>query len=158
MPFQFTCPQGHLLEAEPFQAGQQCVCPMCGQPFLIPSPVGALAAEAPGGPGMYSPASASSSYAPPDAAAVEQRRRPPGGTEPQAPNQAHAEPSGAGTAGELPFPLGTRLTCRCSASLSQGARIGSAADMLNQFARCPQCQAQFTLRERDSVVPKEAFR
>lgn len=45
MPFQFQCPQGHLLEGEPSQAGQQCVCPMCGMLFLIPQPV--VAPEAP---------------------------------------------------------------------------------------------------------------
>jgi len=38
MPFQFMCPQGHLLEAEESQAGQSCGCPICGAAFIIPSP------------------------------------------------------------------------------------------------------------------------
>ena len=38
MPFQFTCPQGHLLEGDESQAGQQCQCPTCGMLFLIPQP------------------------------------------------------------------------------------------------------------------------
>lgn len=39
MSFQFECPNGHLLEGTPDQAGQQCHCPTCGMLFLIPEPV-----------------------------------------------------------------------------------------------------------------------
>lgn len=39
MSFQFECPNGHLLEGTPDQAGQQCHCPTCGMLFLIPDPV-----------------------------------------------------------------------------------------------------------------------
>lgn len=45
MAFQFTCPQGHLLEGDESQAGQQCHCPQCGMLFLIPEPVAAEAAD-----------------------------------------------------------------------------------------------------------------
>ncbi len=38
MAFQFLCPQGHLLQAEESQAGQQSQCPYCGIVFLIPQP------------------------------------------------------------------------------------------------------------------------
>jgi hypothetical protein len=144
MPFQFTCPQGHLLEAEPFQAGQQCVCPMCGQPFLIPSPVGAVAPTQ-GGPAMYGSTSAL-----PDSAAREEQPAPQ--PEPQAAPQASAEPTGADAAAGLPFvtqntadlPL-LHIPC------PKGHELEVPRDMLNQFVECPQCQAQFTLRERDSV-------
>jgi hypothetical protein len=34
--FQFTCPQGHLLECEPAYAGMQSQCPTCGTLFIIP--------------------------------------------------------------------------------------------------------------------------
>lgn len=144
MPFQFTCPQGHLLEAEPFQAGQQCVCPMCGQPFLIPSPVGAVAPML-GGPAMYGSTSAL-----PDSAAREEQLAPQ--PEPQAAPQASAEPTGADAAAGLPFvtqntadlPL-LHIPC------PKGHELEVPRDMLNQFVECPQCQAQFTLRERDSV-------
>ncbi|MCS7304085.1 MAG: hypothetical protein NZ602_03120 [Thermoguttaceae bacterium] len=45
MPFQFLCPQGHLLQGELWQAGQQSMCPICQSVFLIPSPgVGGSAA------------------------------------------------------------------------------------------------------------------
>jgi hypothetical protein len=43
--FQFTCPQGHLLEGDESQAGQQCHCPQCGMLFVIPQPVAAEAEE-----------------------------------------------------------------------------------------------------------------
>jgi hypothetical protein len=39
MPFQFECPQGHLLEGEPQQAGQTINCPVCGMLFIIPPPI-----------------------------------------------------------------------------------------------------------------------
>ena len=47
MAFQFLCPQGHLLQAEESQAGQQCQCPYCQGLFLIP--------PAPQGPGSVPP-------------------------------------------------------------------------------------------------------
>ncbi len=40
MTFQFTCPQGHLLEGDGAHAGMQSQCPMCGTMFLIPQPPG----------------------------------------------------------------------------------------------------------------------
>ncbi len=40
MAFQFLCPQGHLLQGEPWQAGQQSMCPYCRSVFIIPSPQG----------------------------------------------------------------------------------------------------------------------
>lgn len=36
MPFQFYCPQGHLLEGHESQMGQQGQCPMCGAMFVFP--------------------------------------------------------------------------------------------------------------------------
>ncbi len=45
MAFQFKCPQGHLLEGDESQAGQQCQCPDCGMTFVIPSPVPEAAGE-----------------------------------------------------------------------------------------------------------------
>ncbi len=36
MPFQFYCPQGHLLEGHEAQMGQQGQCPMCGSMFMFP--------------------------------------------------------------------------------------------------------------------------
>ena len=38
MPFQFCCPQGHVLQGELSQVGQLLQCPMCGSSFLVPPP------------------------------------------------------------------------------------------------------------------------
>lgn len=56
MPFQFYCPQGHLLEGHESQMGRQSQCPMCGSVFVVPlTPGGSL----PGGmmpqPGAMQP-------------------------------------------------------------------------------------------------------
>ncbi|HWB10744.1 MAG TPA: hypothetical protein VG826_16055 [Pirellulales bacterium] len=52
MPFQFYCPQGHLLEGHESQAGQQSQCPLCGTVFVMPTIPGAPlpAAGVPGQP------------------------------------------------------------------------------------------------------------
>jgi hypothetical protein len=47
MPFQFYCPQGHLLQGDESQQGQQSQCPMCGTVFLIPVVSPQAAAPAP---------------------------------------------------------------------------------------------------------------
>ena len=47
MPFQFYCPQGHLLEGHESQMGQQSQCPLCGSMFLIPMLPQPAAAAAP---------------------------------------------------------------------------------------------------------------
>jgi hypothetical protein len=43
MPFQYCCPQGHLLQGDESQVGQPCQCPFCGTTFAMPTP----AAQAP---------------------------------------------------------------------------------------------------------------
>ncbi len=45
MPFQFMCPQGHLLEGHESQMGQQVPCPVCGTLMIVPI-VGANPVEA----------------------------------------------------------------------------------------------------------------
>jgi hypothetical protein len=39
MPFQFLCPQGHLLQGEDSQMGLQTQCPICSVVFVIPQVV-----------------------------------------------------------------------------------------------------------------------
>jgi len=36
MAFQFYCPNGHLLQGDESQQGQQSQCPMCGAMFIVP--------------------------------------------------------------------------------------------------------------------------
>jgi len=55
MPFQFQCPQSHLLEGEESQAGQPVNCPVCQMLFLIPAPLAAPAASGPTQPGAAEP-------------------------------------------------------------------------------------------------------
>jgi hypothetical protein len=39
MPFQFYCPQGHVLQSDESSVGQACQCPYCGAAFLVPAPM-----------------------------------------------------------------------------------------------------------------------
>ena len=62
MPFQFYCPQGHLLEGHESQMGQQSQCPICGGVFVIPVAPGMPVPQpgwapgyAPQPPGYYPP-------------------------------------------------------------------------------------------------------
>lgn len=55
MPFQFYCPNGHLLQANENQIGQSCVCPHCQIEIIIPAPTG------------YTPAPSSAPPTPPGA-------------------------------------------------------------------------------------------
>ena len=51
MAFPFYCPQGHLLQGEPEQAGQPCQCPQCGSTFLVPQANAAGSGDGPQTPG-----------------------------------------------------------------------------------------------------------
>ena len=46
MAFQFLCPQGHLLQADPSQMGRTINCPTCGVLFVVPSLTVAPAVQA----------------------------------------------------------------------------------------------------------------
>ena len=65
MPFQFYCPQGHLLEGHESQMGQQSQCPLCGAIFLIPQPQAAAAPPPPAPPPEPAPAPPPAASAPP---------------------------------------------------------------------------------------------
>lgn len=135
MAFQFQCPQGHLLEVDESQVGQQCQCPMCGVTFVIPAPPGA----SPFGVSPYSPAP---SFAP--APAVE------------APSFPFAPASGA-AAGFDPFsqpaePRFLHIPC------PQGHELEVPLEMVGQDVLCPHCQTQFRLRDKDSVEHQQKRR
>jgi len=149
MPFQFLCPQGHLLQAELSQVGQQCQCPFCQSVFLIPAPLPAATGESPpGGPGT-------SSGPPPF--------QPPSVFGPTTPGQP-ADQVFPGIQVGLP-PESTRgtpspgqLDLSGPGSLSvvhiacpSGHELETPREMLGQQAMCPFCQAQFLLRFEDSV-------
>jgi hypothetical protein len=69
MPFQFMCPQGHLLEGTEAMMGQQSQCPLCGSLFIVPVIGPAPAAPVVfGQPGPVAPGGWQSTAAAPPAA------------------------------------------------------------------------------------------
>ncbi|MBC7856804.1 MAG: hypothetical protein IAF94_25520 [Pirellulaceae bacterium] len=142
MSFQFQCPQGHLLEGETSQAGKAVNCPTCGMLFLIPAPLAEPVPESVAqnygpmfGPPGEQPASrfahlgtgtATDDAPPVDASAG------PVMEEPEAPAEQELL--------HIPCPNGHELE--------------TPLDMLEQEVLCPQCNAQFRLRKKDSVEYK----
>lgn len=125
MAFQFHCPQGHLLEGDPSQAGQQCQCPLCGNMFAIPSPAEPQAEPFPGSAPQVQPGAATQ----PSFSDVQ-------------PGPAVFDP--AGNQG----PQLLHIPC------PNGHELEVPPDMLNQDVMCPHCGVQFLLRERDSLEYK----
>lgn len=107
MSFQFECPNGHLLEGTPDQAGQQCHCPTCGMLFLIPEP-----------------------------------------TEEEAPAEAAGWPVAGGSRSGV---LGPKAPELYHIPCPNGHELETPPEMLEQEVLCPQCNAQFKLRRKDSI-------
>ena len=66
MPYQFSCPQGHLLQGDESVAGQILQCPVCGAGFLVVPPTGDAPAGGgfPQGPGIFPVSDAPPSFSP----------------------------------------------------------------------------------------------
>lgn len=141
MSFQFQCPQGHLLEGDPSQAGQAVNCPTCGMLFLIPAPLAAPVEQASAfGPSFGPPGEqAASRFAHLGAASAADEAAPDRG-EPAAPVMEAPEPPAEPELLHIPCPNGHELE--------------TPLDMLEQEVLCPQCNAQFRLRKKDSVEYK----
>lgn len=138
MPFQFYCPQGHLLEGHETQMGQQSQCPLCGAVFLIPvlPQQAAPAAHVPSGfPDLEAAAAPAAPSQPPPPA--EAPAPPP--PEPEPPKQ-EAPP---------PEPRIYRIAC------PKGHVLETPSDMVGQQALCPYCNTQFELRYEDSIEYQE---
>jgi hypothetical protein len=141
MTYQFQCPQGHLLEGEPAQAGQQCNCPTCGMLFIIPPAPEVAAAPA------HNPFEPAASDPP-------QPAMPNFG----APGVAPGEPApniGGAAADVTEDPLASSsepelLHIPCP----NGHELETPLDMLDQEVLCPHCGVQFCLRMQDSVEHK----
>lgn len=137
MPFQFNCPQGHLLSAEPNQAGQQVQCPICQSQFAIP----AAPAAAPPPPPVA--ATAASGMA-------DDGFDPLGGVDDEIPDGAEdGIGDGGGTFSDIDI---------YSIPCPNGHVLETPVEMLGQHAMCPHCQSQFELREEDSHEYKERRR
>jgi hypothetical protein len=181
MPFQITCPNGHLLLAEPQQAGQQCQCPTCGIMFLIPAPPAQAAPMAmPAAPSPVPMATAPAAF-PPTAAPAPPGAAPdvfppaagPPDVEP-APSDADRaasafEPaadisfgprfpdvSTPGAAGKVAFdPTGQVAGPQMlHIPCPDGHMLETPPEMVGEEVICPHCGRQFTLREKDSVEHK----
>jgi hypothetical protein len=130
MAFQFTCPQGHLLSGDESQAGQQCHCPTCGMLFIIPEPIAAPVAVSFGAGNRFA------------------------GLAETQPAEAPALSFGGGGAATAtmapPAPAEELLHIACP----NGHELETPVDMLDQDVLCPQCNAQFRLRRKDSIEHK----
>lgn len=142
MPFQFYCPQGHLLSGEPAQSGQTCQCPICQMMFIIP--------QAPGmpqpGPQPYAdPNQFPAQFSP---APVESPQATVVGEMTSETAEAPAEEAPAEPAEEelihIPCPNGHELE--------------TPKDMVGQDVMCPHCEVQFRLKFEDSIEYKEKRR
>ena len=135
MAFQFQCPQGHLLSGDESQAGQQCHCPTCGMLFIIPQPIGAPVAAA----GGYDPTNRWAAIAQQTTAAE---------TPPFVPGAA-ASPTATMSPAAPAEPELLHIPC------PNGHELETPLDMLDQEVLCPQCNAQFRLRKKNSVEYKK---
>jgi len=147
MAFQFLCPQGHLLQGEESQAGQQCKCPTCGTLFLIPHPAGPAVPSSsepspgPGGLGQ-APPPAPPADPPSDSTAEEF----PGIQTEAGPGRSAIGAAEPGVS--LPTdgtPDVVHIAC------PSGHELETPREMLGQVAMCPYCQVQFELRWEESV-------
>jgi len=130
MPFQFYCPQGHLLEGHESQMGTPGQCPMCGAMFVFPQMAGGAPPPpghpygAPQQPGLYGGA-------------------PPGGMYPPPPDP-YAEPPPP-----PPEPTIYRILC------PKGHQVQTPAEMLGTKAQCPYCNAVMELTIENSVEQRD---
>ena len=138
MVFQFQCPQGHVLQGNESDVGQQSQCPMCGEAFLIPSPLGQSGTEFVE-PTVQDQASIGEQLTVQEETAVEPAIDV-SVKDPDVP----AVPDVAGPVIDAPPEL-LHIDC------PNGHELEVPRDMLDQDALCPKCDVQFRLRETDSV-------
>lgn len=111
---------------------------MCGMLFIIPQPIGEPAAA--GGPGPYNPGDRFAGLAGGDVAL-------PAGdpSAPFVPDEASAEVAASSPVPAPPEPELLHIPC------PNGHELETPVEMLEQEVLCPQCNAQFRLRRKDSV-------
>jgi hypothetical protein len=145
MSFQFTCPQGHLLEGDPAHAGMQSQCPMCGEMFIIPSPPDVAPAPGASFPGV-APADAGSSGG---NMFSFNNLIPNIGPPPEEPPQAVAEPAPA-AAEPVAAPVQEEADPLVHICCPNGHELETPMSMVGTDAMCPHCQVPFRLRYEDS--------
>jgi hypothetical protein len=131
MPFQFYCPQGHLLEGHESQMGTPGQCPMCGSMFVFPQMAGGGAPApqygAPQPPGPFG--------GPPAGGG--------GGMFPPTPDQY------ADVRQQQTEPTMYRILC------PKGHEVQTPAEMLGTKAQCPYCNAVMELKVENSVEHRD---
>jgi hypothetical protein len=152
MPFQFLCPQGHLLEGNESDMGLECQCPQCGTAFIIPT------LDRPGAPAAAPAPQVPPSQVPPSQGAPSAYQRPKAGRD-----QAFAalEAAAESTAPKKPARLDEELLENVEGAAAEeallhipcpnGHELETPYDMLGQRAMCPQCGAEFKLKREKSV-------
>ena len=137
MAFEFECPQGHVLEGDEADIGQMSQCPICGDSFLIPSPLANPESEFVE-PRVqdYRPQQEETPAAPDFSIVVDG----------SAPPDVEAPPAETGENDPAPEMETELLHIDCP----NGHELEVPRDMLNQDAKCPHCDVQFRLREVDS--------
>ena len=152
MTFQYTCPQGHLLEGDPAQTGQQVQCPTCGVQFLVP------AVEQPAAPVAAStaaPVATPLAATPPVAAAPSEAEEPFAPAEPSGRFDpfANVGPSGGGAGSFLDQLSGggdagqKMVHIPCPA----GHILETPQDTMGQTVMCPHCGEMFSLQMKNSL-------
>ena len=139
MSYQFYCPAGHLLEAEPDYAGQHCQCPTCGADMLIPPPPSGHAA------GHQQPA-----YEQPVDETTPEEEGFPGLRFGPGPRRGEVEeaPRIGDSAKDDPERI-LHIPC------PNGHELETPMSMVGTNAMCPHCEATFRLKFENSVEGKE---
>ena len=185
MAFQFLCPQGHLLEGDESQSGEQAQCPYCSSVFLIPQPIPTAQADpstvpppVPPEAGFQAPSFEQGPVPPPlfrqppfEPRTFEPPTFEPPALEPPAAD-APAEPEAAAFPGirteteagpgDVAQQVPVNLEAPRAADLPvahvdcpNGHTLETPREMLDQDALCPFCQVQFRLRLEDSIEYRE---
>ena len=170
MPFQFRCPQGHLLEGENEDVGQVVNCPICGVALTIPgapyTPT-ATPIQPPVPPDPQVPATNVTGTAPPviepepenfpDVTADGSREEAENAFAVDTDNSQSASAEQDNTQAEQDdndtpdFESGNANQDELRIPCPNGHILHATRDMLDEEAICPFCEEQFELKERNSL-------
>jgi len=158
MPFQFRCPQGHLLEGENEDVGQIVNCPVCGTPLTIPSAPYAPTAAPVTPPVSTSTVPTAEIIAPPPLEVEPEAEPLPDVGQAQHREEEDIEGFAIHTGDETPeaddhvpdFESGNANQDELHIPCPNGHVLAVTRDMLDEEALCPFCDEQFELKERHS--------
>jgi len=175
MPFQFRCPQGHLLEGENEDVGQIVNCPICGVALTIPG-VPYTPTATPTQPAVppyqqnyQVPAANIPDTAPPiiepetesfpDITAAGSNEETenkfdiePDNSQPDSAKQDNKEEQ---EANDTPDSESENANQELKIPCPNGHILHATRDMLDEEAICPFCEEQFELKERNSLAAVE---